>query len=155
MLKKMEESKMLKHRPLINVTIAKIIQCTVLFIFFGCSHNNDILYTTSDDLIIKFSEYKELPPIYKNQIFQITGEIIFKQQAKDNIPFKNKSNIYFGERDENNNFIWNKIIVCYFDTLTRHLFNVGDNVIIQGSCKGIASDGVIIFERCRIVRPAF
>jgi DNA-directed RNA polymerase beta' subunit len=143
----------MKSRFLPSGIITKIIRCSLLLILFGCSDNSDILYITSDDLIIKFSEYKESPLKYKNKVFQITGEIIFKQQAKDNIPFRNKSSVYFGECDNNNNFIWNKTIVCYFDILVNCLFNVGDTVIIQGYLKKIASDGAVIFERCRIIKP--
>ena len=163
MLKIMEENKMnpinyhklrmLKSRSLINFVIAIIFQCTIIIFFLSCNDNSDILYSTSDDLLLKFSEYKELPPMYKNKIFQINGKIIHKNQAKDNMPLKNKSVIYFGELNDNNDFIWDKTICCFFDILTYNFVNTGDDVIIQGYIKEISSIGAIIFESCRFVKP--
>ena len=161
MLKLAEESKInpincqkLKPRSLINVVTVTIFQCALIIFFSGCNDDSDILYATSDELILKFSENKEMPQMYKNKVFQINGEIIEKNQAKDNIPLKNKSVIYFGKRDNNNNFIWNKTIECNFDTLTYDLVNIYDNVIIQGYFKEISSfEGCIVFEKCRFVKP--
>ena len=130
----------------------------IILILFGCRNaQDDILYATADEVLLP--EHKGWlrlhEAVYKNANFQITGEVIFKEQAKDNIPFKNKSNIYFGKRDVNNNLIANKLIVCYFDILIYEHVNIGDNIIVQGYFKGINKNDSIIFEKCRIVKPAF
>ena len=136
----------------------KVGTCIILFaICCSCNNNSansDILYATSNELTMRFSENKELVTVYKDRIFQITGEIIHAEQAIDNILSKNQSAVYFGERD-GQKLIAKKLIVCYFDINTLGWFAIGDTVTIQGQFKEVDNTGTIIFERSRIVKPAF
>ena len=144
-----------------------LFKITLCFVFCFCCvccrkyNNSDILCATVDELLLP--EKKELLRLhevdYKNNYFQITGEIIFKGQAIDYIPSKNQSWIFFGERGEYPEAVYaslDKVVICYFDTMMGYdLFDDGDNVVIQGKFKEIRNTGSIIFEKCQIVRPAF
>ena len=140
--------------------INKIKFCLcILFLAFCCNNDNhnyiDIVYITADELLTPKNKglLRLNEAIYKNCVFQISGNIIFKQQAKDNSPQKNKSCVYFGERTSDNNLVWGKIIICYFDVFIYDSFSIGDHAIIQGRFKKIQDDGDIIFEKCQIVKP--
>ena len=137
----------------------KIILCLyfLFFVFYACNNNNthsDIFYITTNELLTPKNKglLRLNEAMYKNRIFQISGNIIFKEQVKDNIPFRNKSCIYFGNLTSNNNLARGRIIICNFDTLIYDFFNIGDDAIIQGRFKEIRDDGDIIFEKCQIVK---
>jgi hypothetical protein len=136
--------------------MAKITICLIVLSTVLACHNtqNDILYyTTAYDLIERVNENEDLSTVFKNHVIQISGEVIFRQQAKDNMPLKNKSDVYFGERDSNNHFIDNKLVICFFDFLITDHVKIGDNIVVQGCFKKIDKDGTIIFEKCKIVKP--
>lgn len=137
----------------------KLFLYILFFVLYSCKsdRHSEIFYIMADELLTPKNKglLRLHEAVYKNRIFQISGNIIFKEQAKDNIPFKDKSCIYFGELNSNNNFIFGKVIICYFDTLIYDSFSIGDNAIIQGRFKEIQDDGDIIFDKCRIVKNSF
>lgn len=144
-----------------KIALTKICLC---LLFFACciyckNHSNDVvLFIASDELLIPENKelFKQHEAKYKNTDFLITGEIIFKEEAADSFFSRNLSCVYFGERPENPGdgiWSWNITIICYFDILTYKLFNDSDNVTILGKLRKIDDDGIIIFEKCRIVKP--